>query len=83
MALDGIEPDLARKGVGSVAPQRVDAQGLKLDLIVQLLHRDDPLRRSYLRKRWQGHRASVFPLSEVQNCNVKRTSLSLLALSRR
>ena len=66
MPLDLLEADLvgvAHNGVDGAAPRRVDAQGLKLDLMVKMLQRDDPLRRSYLQRRWHAHATSV-PLRE-------------------
>ena len=66
MQLDVLVADfvrLTRNRVDAGAPRRVDAQGRKLDLMVKLLQRDDPLRRSYLQRRWwHGHR-SLVPLS--------------------
>ena len=32
---------------------------LKFDLMVKVLQRDDPLRQSYLQRRWHGHPTSV------------------------
>ena len=86
MPLDVLEADhvgVARNGVDGVAPRRVDAQGLKLDLVVKVLQRDDPLRRSYLQRRWHGRPTSA-PLSrKVGRYDFERTSLSAIALSRR
>ena len=62
MPLDVLEAGLvglARNGVGGAAPRCVDALELKFDLIVKVLQRDDPLRRSYLQRRWHGHPTSV------------------------
>jgi hypothetical protein len=56
------------------APRCVDAHGLELDLIVKVLQRDDPLRRSYLQRRWH--------LQAAGRCN-ERTTSSAIALSRR
>jgi hypothetical protein len=78
MPLDVFEADLVRlagNGVGSAAPRCVDAQGLKFELIVKVLQRDDPLRRSYLQRRWHSQ--------AVGRCNIERTSFSPIALSRR
>jgi len=83
MPLDVLEADLVRNGVDSAALRCVDAQGLKLDLIVKILQRDDPLRRSYLRRRWQEHSTPVSLSRDVPRCNLQPTSLSLIALSRR
>src|SRR5439155_9363839 len=49
MPLDVLEADLVGLGSNSVgrgAPRYLDAQRLKFDLIVKVLPRDDPLRRS-------------------------------------
>lgn len=83
MPLDVLEVDLARNGVDSLALRRVEAQGLRFDLILNVLQRDDPLRRSYLRRRWQGHGTSVSLSRQVQESMLKRTSQSLIVLSRR
>ena len=56
MPLDVLEADrvgLAQTGDGGAALRCLDTQGVKYELIVRLLQRDDPLRRSYLLKRWQ------------------------------
>jgi hypothetical protein len=82
MPLDVLEADLvalACSGVDSTAPRRVDVQ----DLMVKVLQRDDPLRRSYLQRRWYGYPTSA-PLSqEVGRFDLVRTSLSSNALGRR
>jgi hypothetical protein len=86
MPLDVLEADLvrlARDGVDGAAPRHVDAQGLKLDLIVKVLQRDDPLRRSYLQRRWHGHPTSVPLAWAVGRYNFGCTSLSQIVLSRR
>jgi hypothetical protein len=44
-------------------------------VIASVLQRDDPLRRSYLQRRWHSQ--------AMPHGNVKRTSLSPFALSRR
>jgi len=78
MPLDVLEADLAGlviNGVGGGAPRCLDAQRLKFDLILKVLQRDDPLRRSYLKRRW---RSQV-----VGGCNIARTPLPPIALSRR
>jgi hypothetical protein len=61
MPLDVLEANLVGVacGVDGAPPQHVDAQGLKFDLMVKVLQRDDPLRRSYLQRRWHGHPTSV------------------------
>jgi hypothetical protein len=86
MPLDVLEADfvgVTRNGVDVAAPRRVDAQGLKFDLMVKVLQRDDPLRRSYLQRRWHGHSTSA-PLSrEVGRYNLEGTSLSPIVLDRR
>jgi hypothetical protein len=75
MPPDVFEADFARKGVDSAALRNVDTQGLDFDLIVKLLQRDDPLRRSYLQRRWQRYRASVALSRDVEDCNLQRTFL--------
>ena len=78
MPLDVLETDLvglAQSGVGGAASRCLDAQGLEFDLIVKVLQRDDPLRRSYLQRRWHSQAA--------RRCNIERTSSSAIALSRR
>lgn len=82
MPLDVLEA-VARNSVDGAAPRRVDAQGLKFDLMVRVLQRDDPLRRSYLQRRWHGHHTSVPLLREAGCYNFERTSLSPVALGRR
>jgi hypothetical protein len=69
MLLDVLEADFARNGVDTAALRPVDAQGLDFSLIAKLLQRDDLLRRSYLRRRWQRHRAAVSLVRDVQVCN--------------
>ena len=64
MPLDVLAADLVRVtriDVDGAEPCRVDAQERTFDLMVRLLQRDDPLRRLYLRKRWQStQRWSLF-----------------------
>ena len=69
MPLDVLDADfveLGSNGVGGSASRCLDAQRLKFDLIVKVLPRDDPLRRSYL-QRWWHTRA-------VGRGNIERTS---------
>jgi hypothetical protein len=86
MPLDLCEADLvgaARNGADGDASQRVDAQDPMFDLMLKVLHRDDPARRSYLQRRWQGHPASI-PLSTRDGpYDFKRTYLPPIGLSRR
>jgi hypothetical protein len=80
MPLDVLEANpvgVARDGVDGAAPRRVGAQGLAFDLMVKVLPRDDPLRRSYLQRRWHGHPTSVPLACGVQRYNFGCTSLSL------
>jgi hypothetical protein len=83
MPLDVLKADLvvlACNGVEGPAPRRVD-EGF--DLMVKVLQRDDPLRRSYLQRRWYGY-PTPSPLSEeVRYYNIVRTFLSPNALGRR
>jgi len=44
---------LAYYAVDGAARRRINVYGF--DLMLRALHRDDPLRRSYLQRRWQGH----------------------------
>ena len=77
MPLDVLEAGLeglAKNGVGGAAPRCFNAQELKFDLIVKVLQRDDPVRRSYLQRRWQSH--------TVGRCNSGRTSSSAIASRR-
>ena len=83
MPLDVLDANLVRNGVDSAAVRCGNAQGLQLDLIVRILQRDDPLRRSYLRRRWQGHSTPVSFSQNVQGRNLAGTPVSLTALSRR
>jgi hypothetical protein len=86
MPLDVLEVDLvkaARNSIDRAAPRRVNAQGLRFDMIVKSLQRDDPLRRSYLQKRWRGHPTAVPLLRETGRYSFKSISLSPIALSRR
>jgi len=83
MPLDVLEADFARDGIYTTAVRPVDPHGVDVSLIVKLLQRDDPRRRSYLRRRWQAHRASGSLTCEVQVCNLERLPLSSFVLSRR
>ena len=78
MPLDMFDADLVglwSDGVGGGAPRRLDTQRLEFDLILRVLQRDDPLRRSYLQMRWHSQ--------AVGCCNIEHTSSSPIALSRR
>jgi hypothetical protein len=82
MPLDVLEADLvglAQNGVGGATRRCLDAQGVKFDLLVKALQRDDPLRRLYLQRRWHGHPTSW----GVGRYNLGRASLSPTVLSRR
>ena len=71
MALDVPEADfvwLAQNGADVAAPRCLDAQELEFDVIVKVLPRDDPLRRSYLQRRWQASavgRRNIEPTSRL------------------
>jgi hypothetical protein len=55
MPLDTLEADLAAVfGVDGVTRRCADIYGGKFELMVKVLQRDDPLRRSYLQRRWHG-----------------------------
>lgn len=79
MPLDVLEADLVglgSNGGGGGVPRGLDDQRLiKFDLILKVLQRDDPLRRSYLQSRWHSQ--------EVGRGNIERTFSSPTALSRR
>ena len=78
MPLDVLEADFvgfSQNGADGAAPRCLDAEGLKFDVIVSALQRDDPLRRSYLQRRWHSQ--------SVGRCNIERTSSSPIALRRR
>jgi hypothetical protein len=86
MPLDVLEADLvevAHNDVEGAAPRRVDAQGLKFGLMMQVLQRDDPLRRLYIQRQWHGYPTSVPFSLEVAGYNFERPSLSPIPLSRR
>jgi len=68
MALDVLEAVVAQDGVDSAA---FPAQGFDLDLIVKLLQPDDPMRRSYLRRRWQ---RPHLPIHATQDSTLEGTS---------
>jgi hypothetical protein len=61
MPLDVPEADFAGVARNPVALdlERSDAQGFAVNLMVKALQRDDPLRRSYLLRRWHGHLTPV------------------------
>jgi hypothetical protein len=80
MPLDVLEANLvgvARDGVDGAASRRVDARGVAFDLMVKVLPRDDPLRRSYLQRRWHGHPTSVPLACGGRRYNFGCTSSSL------
>ena len=65
----------AQKDGAGATSRGFDVQVLELDLIVKVLQRDDPSRRSYLQKRWH--------VQAVGRCNIERMASSAIALSRR
>ena len=78
MPLDLLEAALVgpvHKDAADAAPRCLDARGLELDLIVRILQRDDPSRRSYLQRRWRSQ--------AVGRCDIERTASTAIALSRR
>jgi hypothetical protein len=86
MPLDVLEADpveIAHNGADGAPPRRVDAQGVPFDLMMQVLQRDDPLRRLYIQRRWHGYPTSVFFSLEAAGYNFERPSLSPIPLSRR
>jgi hypothetical protein len=74
---------VACNGVDGAQPGRVESPGREFDLMVKVLQRDDPLRRSYLQRRWHGQPTSVRLPRERGRYNVERAPLSPVALSRR
>jgi len=82
MRLDMFEADFARIAVNRPSLRCVDAQGLGFDLVLKILQRDDPLRRLYVRRRWQGDQASASLSGEMQGCKLERRSFSEIGLSR-
>jgi hypothetical protein len=86
MPLDVLEADLvslARNDVDGAARRRIDARGSKFDLMMKVLQRDDPLRRSYLQRRWHGRLTQVVPSRVLGHYNLERASLPPIAPSRR
>ena len=88
MPLDVLQADLmgvVRNGI-DCAPARcidADARELKFEMIMKVLQRDDPLRRSYLQRRWQEYPTSPSLVREVGRYKFERISLSPIALTRR
>jgi hypothetical protein len=85
MPFDVLETDFAGVARNPMALdfERSDAQGLEFNLMVKALQRDDPLRRSYLQRRWHGH-ITPLPFSrEIQRNNLGRASLTPVVLARR
>ena len=83
MPLDVLEvavEEITRSRFDGAARRRVDAEELKVGLMLKVLQRDDPLRRSYLQRRWRGQPAAVSLSREVKGSS--RTS-SPISLSRR
>ena len=79
MPLNVLEADLAGSACSDlvgVATRCIDAQRLKPDLMVKVLQRDDPLRLSYLQKRWHGHSASAPYSRGMERYTLERTSFS-------
>ena len=77
MALDVLEADLvgvAHDSGDRAAARRAEAPELKFNLMVRVLQRDDPLRRSYLQRRWHGHPTSLLLAREVRRYNFGRTA---------
>jgi hypothetical protein len=81
MALDALEADLVgrvRNDVDGAAPL-IDG----FDLMLRVMHRDDPRRRSYLQRRWHGHSTTIPLLRELGRYKLERRSVPTIALSRR
>jgi hypothetical protein len=85
MPLDVPEADFAGVARNPMALdlERSDAQGLEFNLMMKALQRDDPLRRSYLHRRWHGHLTPVPISREVRRYNLGRASLPPVVLARR
>jgi hypothetical protein len=85
MPLDVLETDIA--GVArtpmALGFEGSDAQGLEFNLMVKALQRDDPLRRSYVQRRWHGHITPVPFSQEVRRYNLGCASLTPVVLARR
>jgi hypothetical protein len=64
----------AQKTAVRTAPTSAKAQGIELDLIVKMLQRDDPSRRSYLQRRWHAQ--------PLRQCNSERKAWSSVGFSR-
>jgi hypothetical protein len=84
MPLDVLEADhvgRARNCVDDAAPRRVNVG--ELDLMLRVLRRDDPLRRSYIQRRWHGHPATIPLLRMLGRYKFETRSVSPNPLSRR
>ena len=84
MLLDVLEAGFVGAAHGRVdgaARRRVDVEKLKSDWMLKLLQRDDPLRRSYLQRRWHGLSTSTSIPGEIGPYKPERTSSSLIAIS--
>ena len=80
MPLDVLEvalEEITHSGVDGAARRRVDAEELKVGLMLKVLQRDDPLRRSYLQRRWRGQPTSVSLSREVKGSNRNLCPISL------
>jgi hypothetical protein len=75
--------DMLGAGVDGVSPRRVDTKGLKFDLMMRVLQRDDPLRQLYIQRRWHGYPPSVPCSLEVAGYTFERPSLSPIPRSHR
>ena len=80
MALDALETD--RVGVMRNCLDDAASRCVGDKSILKLLQRDDPLRRSYLQRRWQGRPVLVILSCEAERYNCERAAFSN-ALGRR
>ena len=86
MSLDVLEAAFvgaAHSRLHGAAGRPANTEDLKFDLMLKVLQRDDPLRRSYLQRRWRGHPPSVASLLKLGRCNLERTPYSPIALGPR
>jgi hypothetical protein len=86
MPLEVLETDysgVARIGVDGAELRRGDTLRLAFNLMVNALQRDDPLRHSYLQRRWHGRLTSIPSSTQARRQNQGRASVSPVVLSRR
>lgn len=81
MPLDVLEADHVGRAVDGTAPRRVNVG--ELDLMLRVLRRDDPLRRSYIQRRWHGYSATIPLLRMLGRYKFEPRPVSPNPLSRR